>query len=281
MKKLYFIYTLILSVLLFFSCEKGIDLIDYDSTVYLPQYGLSSQTVLLGESMFELGVYKAGINQEHANVTVTMQIDQEAFTEFRASNPEYVLLPESYYSIESMTVTISKDQERAPFRIHLKGIDEHFTGKKYILPVSIASVSPSVAILEEQKTVLLYFSGYRNVYESKYKAYGKVTPSGSEEATVKVDEEVSAATVSVNTISVKGAENNMDLLLTVKDSEVVIGGASGSANFQIRNTPGKTSVYSGTFDPVHQCNRGTFTLFYTYTLNGQEMNAEVELTFWL
>lgn len=281
MKKLCFIYTLILSVLLFSSCEKGIDLIDYDSTVYLPQYGLSSQTVLLGESMFELGVYKAGVNQEHAAVTITMQIDQEAFIEFQALYPEYTLLPESYYSIGSMTVTLSKDQERAPFRIHLKGIDERFAGKKYILPVSIASVNPSVAILEEQKTVLLYFSGYRNVYECKYKAYGEVTPSGSEEATVKVDEEVSAATVSANTISLKGAENNMQLLLTVKDNEVLINGGSGSENFQIRNTQGKASSYRGTFDPVQQCNRGTFTLFYTYTLNGQEMNAEVELNFWL
>lgn len=263
------------------SCEKGIDLIDYDSTVYLPQYGLSNQTVLLGESIFELGVYKAGINQQHAAVTVTMKVDQEAFNEFQLSNPGYTMLPENYYSIESFTVTLAGDQERVPFRIHLKGIDETFTDKKYVLPLSIANVSPSVSLTEAQQTVLLYFSAYRNVYQCMYKAYGKVTPSGSEEATLKVDEEVSASTVSVNTIRVKGTENNMDLLLSVKDNEVVIGGASGSESFQIRNTPGKTSIYIGTFDPVQQCNRGTFTLFYTYVLNGQEMNAEVELSFWL
>ncbi|MGD9557644.1 MAG: DUF1735 domain-containing protein [Mangrovibacterium sp.] len=280
MKKLYSIFALVL-VLMLFSCEKGTDLIDYDSTVYLPQYGLSNQTVLLGESVFELAVYKAGINQEHAAVTVTMQVDQAAFDTFRASNPEYSLLPERYYSIESMTVAISKDQEKAPFRIQLKGVDESFTGKKYILPVSIAGVSPSVNLLESQQTVFLSFSSYRNVYESAYKAYGKVTPLGSEEVSIKVDEEVSAATVSANTISVKGAENNMDLLLTVKDSEVLISGTSGSANFQIRNTAGKTSTYSGTFDPVQQCNRGTFLLFYTYTVGGQDMNAEVELRFLL
>jgi hypothetical protein len=72
----------------------------------------------------------------------------------------------------------------------------------------------------------------------------------------------------------------MNLLLTIQRNNVAISGASGSENYNIKNTDGKSSAYVGTFDPVTQSNRGTFTLFYSYTLNGQQMNAEVELKFW-
>lgn len=266
-------------LLLFSSCEKGMDTIDYDSTVYLPMNGLSEQTILLGESVFELGVYKAGINQDHAGVTVKLKVDQDAFLEFRASNPGYQLLPESYYSLETSEVTIGKNSEREFCRIHFKGIDENFINKKYILPISIESVSPSVAIMESGKTVLLSFPGFRSVYESLYKAEGKVTPLAGGDP-VKVDEQVSATSVSANTIMIKGAENTMKLLLTVLENNVTVKAAAGSESYAIKNTDGKTSTYSGVFDPVVQSNRGTFKLYYSYLLNGEQMDAEVELKFW-
>jgi hypothetical protein len=272
-------FILMLSVLLFASCEKGIDTVEQNSTVYLPMYGLSEQTVLLGESILELGVYKAGINQKNAEITVTLKIDQEAFNEFLASNPGYKLLPETYYSILSPSVELSKNKEREFYKIHLKGIDESFVNKKYILPVSIESVSPEANILEEGKTVFLSFSKYRNAWECLYKSFGKVTSSVGGNQTV-IDERINATTLSANSIKIKGAENNMNLLLTIQGNNVAISGASGSENYNIKNTDGKSSAYVGTFDPVTQSNRGTFTLFYSYTLNGQQMNAEVELKFW-
>lgn len=281
MKKYRSIYLIILlSILLFPSCEKGIDMIEQDSTVYLPMHGLSDQTVLLGESILELGVYKAGLNQANAEITVNLKIDQDAFNDFLASNPGYKLLPETYYSILSSGIKISKNKEREFYKIHLKGIDESFVNKKYILPVSIESVSPETDILEDERTVLLSFSKYRNAYECLYKALGKVTSSVGGAQTI-VDERISATTLSANTIKVKGAENNMNLLLTIQGNNVVISGASGSENYNLKNTDGKNSTYVGTFDPVNQTNRGTFTLFYSYTLNGQQMDAEVELKFWL
>lgn len=281
MKKIHSIYLILLSFVLFASCEKGIETVEVDSTVYLPLSGLSAQTALLGESIYELGVYKAGVNQKNAGVTVNLKIDQDAFNEFFALNPGYELLPETYYSIASSSVVIPKDKERESYKIHLKGIDESFVDKKYILPVSIESVSPSVEILEEQNTVLLNFSRYRNAYECLYKAFGKITLTDGENATATIDEQVSTTTVSANTIRVKGAESNLNLLLTVHDNEVIINGAPGSESYNVKNTEGKNSTYTGNFDPTYQANKGTFKLFYTYTLNGQEKNAEVELKFWL
>lgn len=282
MKKTYSLYFVaLISILLFSSCEKGIDTIEAESVVYIPNAGLSAQTVLLGESIFELGVYKAGINQKEGDITVTLQIDTEAFAEFQENNPGYEMLPESHYSIESSNVVITKGQERETCKIHLKGVNETFVNKKYILPISIKSISPSVTILEENKTVLLYFSNYRNAYDCKYKAYGQVAPSGDNLASTAVDEVLEATTVSANSIKIKGAENNQYLILTVLDNEVKISGAAGSEAFNVKNTEGKTSTYTGVFEPVYQSNKGTFVLYYTYTKNGQEMNAEVKLNFWL
>jgi len=280
MQKYYSICAIWVSFLLLFaSCEKGMDTIEYDSTVYLPMNGLSGQTILLGESIFELGVYKAGINQDHADVTVKLRVDQEAFDEFRGFNPGYQLLPESYYSMETPEVVIGKNSEREFCRIHFKGIDENFINKKYILPISIESVSPSVEIMEGAKTVFLSFPRFRSIYECLYKVTGKVTPAAGGDP-VKVDEQVSATSVSANTIMIKGAENNMKLLLTVLENSVTVKAASGSESYGIKNTDGKTSTYTGIFDPVVQTNRGTFKLFYSYMLNGLQMDAEVELKFW-
>lgn len=265
----------------FFSCEKGIDLISEDSNVYLPLSGYTEQTVLLGESIFELGVYKSGINQSNSDVTVDFVINEQAFNEFKALNPAYELMPEGYFDLSSASVTIPSGQVREELEIHLKGIDESFVDKNYVLPLSIENVHPSAGILEEQKTVLINFSRYRNVYEHLYKAYGTKVTAGSEDSGNTIDEEVYATTVSANTIKVKGAENNLFLHLTIQGNKVLISGAEGSERYDVKNTEGKTSSYQGSFDSGYQSNKGTFNLFYSYTLNGQEINVEVELKFWL
>ena len=282
MKKTYSIYFIaFISILFLSSCEKGIDTIESESTVYIPNSGFSTQTVLLGESIFELGVYRAGINQTEGDITVTLKVDEAAFSTFQASNPGYVILPESYYSIESTSVILTGDKECETCKIHLKGIDDKFVSKNYILPISIAGISPSVNILEESQTVFLSFSKYRNAYECKYKAFGKTSPTGSETTSTTIDEVITATTETVNSIKVKGAETNMYLNLAVLESGVTITGATGSEAFNVKNTEGKISTYTGEFDPVYQSNKGKFVLYYSYTLNGLQMDAEVELDFWL
>ncbi len=273
------IAVLLLFCLSFASCEKGIEQIEMDSKVYLPASGLYEQPVLLGESVFELGIYKSGINQANASVTVQMKVDEAALLAYKATDAKSELLPEKYYHIDSYTVTIAEGKEREVFKVNLRGIDENFINKKYILPLTIENVSPSVEILEEKRTVLVSFNRFRNAWECKYRALGAITPAGAEKSTVAIDEVLETTTASVNSIQFKGPENDMNVLLTVLNGKVQVSAVAGSEKFQIKNTDGKTSTYVGTFDPVCQSYRGEFKLYYTYTMSGQEMNVEETLKF--
>lgn len=281
MKKIHFIYSLVFVALLFFaSCEKGLETVEYASTVYLPQSGPSVKTPLLGESVLQLGVYHAGVNQPTKSLAVTLGVDEAAGAAFIALNAGYEMLPSSYYSLPQTQVKL--DGERAFLPINMKGIDVNFSGKKYILPISIQSVDKEVTVSEAQKTAILQFTRFRNVFETKYKAYGQVVLSGTADTDkAKIDEVISSTSVDANTIQVKGAAANMNLLLTVQNGQVQVTGAPGSEAFNIANTPGKTSTYSGNFSDQYQCNQGTYMLYYTYTASGKQMDATVELKFWL
>ncbi len=278
--QLYFIA--LLCGILLSSCEKGIDSVEWPSTVYLPQSGATTQTALLGESVFGLGVYHSGINQSNKSLSVTLGIDETAAADFIAKNAGYEILPSNYYSLPESVVEIGKGQERAMYQIKLKGIEESFTGKKYFLPISIKSVDPEVTISDSEKLAILQFTRFRNVYEAKYKAYGQTVLSGTTDTNLaKIDEVITSTSVDANTIQVKGAIAGMNLLLKVQNGQVQITGATGSEAFNVVNTTGKTSTYSGDFSDTYQCNTGTYTLYYTYTASGQTMDASVELKFWL
>lgn len=282
MKKFYSICILILAVFSFSSCEKGIDTIEVDSTVYIPQSGLSVQTVPLGESDFALGVYKAGLNQSNPTVSVTLDFDQAAGDAFIANNPGYTILPSSYYSIPTKTVVIPKGQEREYFNIHMKGIDQSFVNEKYILPISIQSVDANAKINDDQKVAILQFSRFRNLYEAQYKAYGTAVLSGTaSDGKIVLDEVVTATSVDANTIQVKGALNGMNLYLSVQNGQVQVSGAPGSEAYNIRATSGKTSTYTGEYNSTYKCNKGVYTLYYTYTSGGIDMDVAVALKFWL
>lgn len=254
-------------------------MINVDSTVYIPNSGLSTQTALLGESVFKLGIYKAGINQQDAQVTVSMGVDQDAFATFLQTNPGYELLPVANYNIPSAEVTIG--DEREDLNIRLTNITENtFTGKKYVLPISIKSVSPDVKLNQEKKVAFLYFSRFRNVYESKYKAYGEVTNDAG--GITKIDEVQNPVSVSANILEVAGPVSGMKLRLAVMNDKVQITGAPGSEVYGIQNNLSKgESIYSGQFDPVYQSYKGKFKLFYSYILSGKTQQVAVELSFTL
>ena len=283
MKKIHSIYLMAFVSLLFLaSCEKGIETVEYQSTVYIPNSGATTQTVLLGSSEIQLGVYHAGINQSISSVNVTLGIDEAAAATFISNNTGYEILPSSYYTLPESVVKIGKGQERGMYKIQLKGIDENFINKKYFLPISIQSVDKDVAVSETEKLAIIQFNRYRNVYEAKYKAYGQIVLSGTTDTNIqKVDEVVTSTTVDANTIMVKGAVPGLNLLLKVQNGQVLISGATGSEAFNVANTSGKTSTYAGSFSDVYQCNTGTYTLYYTYTSAGKQMDATVELKFWL
>lgn len=280
LRKYRFLNVLLLLIVMFcISCEKGGDMINVDSTVYIPNSGLSTQTALLGESVFKLGIYKAGINQKDAQVTVSMAVDQDAFATFLQTNPGYELLPATNYNIPSTEVAIG--DEREDLNIRLTNITENtFTGKKYVLPISIKSVSPAVKLNEEKKIAFLYFSRFRNVYESKYKAYGEVTNDAG--GITKIDEVQNPVSVSANVLEVAGPVSGMKLRLAVMNDKVQVTGAPGSEVYSIQNNPSKgQSTYSGQFDPVYQSYKGKFKLFYSYILSGKTQQVAVELSFTL
>ena len=279
MKKNHSIYLILLSFVLFASCKKGIDTVEVDSTVYLPQSGLTTQTVLLGDSEFSLGVYKAGINQKDAEVTVTIGLDELAGSEFILNNPGYEILPSSYYTLPDQTVLIDKNSEREFYRIKLKGIDETFTDKKYFLPISITSASNEVKINEAKKSAILQFTHFRNVYESKYKAYGTSVVSGTPDSLKLItDEVITVISVNASTIQIKGPVTGLNLLVSNLNNQVQVTGAVGSEAFLVQPTSGKTSTYAGQFNVVYQSNTGTFMLYYTYTVGGVKKDADLSLS---
>jgi hypothetical protein len=283
MKKNQSIYLMAFALVVFFSsCEKGIDLIEQDSVVYIPKSGTQEQVALLGSSELQLGVYHAGINQSNSSVNVTLGLDEAAGADFISKNAGYEILPSTYYMLPQTTVLIGKEEELGFYPIQLKNIDESFTAKKYILPISIKSVDKEVAVSETQKVSILQFLRFRNVYEAKYKAYGKTVLAGTTDTDkLKIDEVITSTSVDASTIKVKGAISGMNLLLSVANGQVQINGAPGSEAFNVANTSGKTSTYTGEFSEVYQSNTGTFMLYYTYTASGKQMEASVELKFWL
>ncbi len=282
MKKFNSICMILLSAFWIVSCESGLDTISADSIVYLAQSGSSEQTVLLGDSEFELGIIKSGINQNNATVLVTLGIDEPAGSEFMVKNAGYELLPSNYYTLPEQSVSIGTHEERGFYRIKLKGIDETFTNKKYFLPISIKNSDNGVKILDAKKVAILQFPRFRNVFEAKYKAYGQAVLSGTPDTDkLRVDEVITSSSVNTGTIQVKGIVSGLNLLLTVNNGQVQITGATGSESFAVSNTAGKTSTYAGEFSKVYQCNTGTFMLYYTYTSAGKQMDASVELKFWL
>ncbi len=281
LKKYRFLSTvLFLGMLMVSSCEKGLDAIKVDGTVYIPNSGLSTQTALLGESVFKLGVYRAGVNQENS-VTVNLEVDPNAFTDFLGDNPGYEILPASNYSIPSGTVVIEAGKEREDLNIRLININENtFVGKKYVLPIAIKSVNSDTKINEEKKVAFLYFSRFRNAYEAKYKAYGTVF---NEAVVVKsIDEVLSPASISANILEIAGPEVGMKLRLTILNDKVQVTGAQGSEAYAVQNNTSKgESVFIGQFDPIYQTYKGNFRLFYTYLLKGVKQDVAVDLSFTL
>lgn len=285
----YLITTILISIFLS-SCDKGIDTVEYESTVYLPSDGIREVAPLLGESVYQVGLFWAGVNAKESGITVYLKIDADSLERYIAVNRHlgsFRLLPEKYYDVPETTVNLSGNCSLV--NIRFKNIDETFIDNDYILPVSIESVSPLVHVHPEMKTIFLHLKRFRNVYEGVYKPYGPIT-SDDNEVVSKVDKpSVEAVTVNANTIMVEGPEPNMLLLLTVKsDGTVEIksvppssSGEETEHDFQAQNIVGYESVYTGKFNHEYQRSWGVFDLYYQYVLSGgANMYVHAELKSW-
>lgn len=288
--KLYKLFALALLSFALAGCDEGIDLIDVENTVYIPQSGYSQQTVLLGESTHYLTIYKAGLPESPA-IDVTVDVDEEAFEKFKADNPayaSYTLLPSDYYSFETKTLDIPSDKAENLLKIKMKGIDESFTDTKYILPVAIKSVSQG-KINEEKSVAFLHFSRYRNAYEGRYRAQG--TSTGSNGSTENVDTDKKELTTSGVRSVIANVANSGDIKMNLEvaeDGTVTVTSAPGSEAYSVWNDTEK-STYEGSFDPFYQRNKGVFKLHYTYEIVQVVESVTItttyhvseELTFWL
>lgn len=275
MTKYKYIIIAVLFAVLIASCDKGIENVVYDSTVYLPSDGIREVAPLLGESTYQIGINRAGINSKESGITVYLKVDVDSLERYNAVNRQsnFKLLPEKYYEIAETTVNLSGD--RTLVNIRFKNIDETFVGIDYLLPISIESVSPLINVHPEKKTIFLHLFRFRNKYEGSYKPVGPIVSDG--EVVSRVDKDfVDAVTVNANTIIVEGPEPNMELLLTVKnDRTVVVSSASGSEKFQVKNMDGNTSDYTGTFNSKLQRSWGVFDLWYQYVLISDEKESEM------
>jgi len=266
----------IIYLALFSSCKKGLDEVEYPSTIYIPQSGLSEHTVLLGESTYSLGVYKSGVNNK-VESTIKIVVDTEAFGEFILSNPSYELLPEKYFSIPNNEVLMGEEDENIPFNIHLKNIDEDYINKNYVLPISIVSASNGLSINPDKSSAFLHFSRFRNLYEGQYRIKGVVFPIDDPTEIRKIDQVTSPISETENILRISGPEAGMNLLLVISNNGVKVEGASGSEDFLIQDSG--ASTYSGQFDSIYQRFKGEFKLNYTYTLNDKKVNAIIEMGF--
>ncbi|GAA5219397.1 DUF1735 domain-containing protein [Membranihabitans marinus] len=276
----YLLFILILSGV-GIGCEKGIDLIEVEGKVYLPNAGVSEYSPLLGESTYQLGVYRSGINQKIGDLSINLDVNESLLEDFLGENPGFQMLPEDFYTIPTKELVLNEGEERVMFDILLKNIDSTFPDTNYVLPVSIKEVDPVVEIIETQRDAFLIMKRFRNQYEGLYKIKGTELSVESNVVSA-IDVVKNAISVDDKSIRIDGLTNGVNLIVKINDDGVVdITPGLGSEDLGIVNTPDKKSTYSGQFSAEYQRSMGVLKLYYTYTINDKEINAEIELKSWL
>jgi hypothetical protein len=246
-------------------CEKGIDTLDIDNTVYLPVSGYVEAAPLLGESVYYMTVYKAGVEKSPA-ITVSLNVAEEQFEEFKASNTQYAdleLLPEEYYSLATTSLQIPENSYMAYLEINMKNIDAEFRNTNYVLPIAISGVSKGV-VSEDKSIVYLHFGSYANMYAGVYDAKGLSVDDNGTEVNIGGQKILTTSGQrKVNTWVSTDTGKIMELTLNT-DGTVTIQSAEGMEQFKIANDPTLPSTFEGEFDPTYQRFRGSMTLAYTY-----------------
>lgn len=276
--RLYSILMVLVVSLSTMSCETGLKSISVPSHIYFPQTGNLNVVPLLGESIYTLKVYKSGL-PENGGASVSVNVDKGEADNFINKNPDYQLLPDEFYSLLSSRVEFSKGEESKPIDIQFKGISPTFVEANYVLPLRLQNTTGGAELIENKSLLYIVVTRYRNPYEGEYRIYGTATRENG--TTAKIETETTALSTASNTIKVQGAENSMKLHLTIENGNVTITGAPGSEDFQIKNTEGKASTYTGTFDPNYQRDNGTFQLYYSYVVEEKVVNVAAEMKFWL
>lgn len=261
-------------LILFTGCERGLDYISYDSKVYFPTSGILEIQPLLGESIYELTVYKSGIN-DGQTATVDLFVDEAAFTEYQATQRDAEHMPANMVSIEPLQVTFDKDEIEKSVFIHFKGIDEGFVGKHYILPLTLRSGQNGL-LVEGKKTTLIKLIRYRNQYQGDFKGLGAFHLSDSEDGKEKIDYSIQTKTIAANIFELPSHVNNLNLWVEVNGTEITVKEAGGTNQFMVQD---HGSRLTGSFNQTYQRFIGSFDLSFSYESGGKAYRADITYKF--
>jgi hypothetical protein len=138
---------IILVALAIVSCNKP-DMVTYskEGSIYMPRATGSNSSLLLlladTAQTITFGASYGGLNYPSQDIKVTFQIDPSLISSYNTTNgSSYVLLPASSYSIPSLMATIKAGEtgsNNLPLKIITTNLDKSM---KYMLPVTLASVS--------------------------------------------------------------------------------------------------------------------------------------------
>lgn len=137
----------------------------------------SSSFVFSPEDELELIVSYSGPNENNSNIDLTLEVDPLALAQYNTQmvhglngatalhGTTFDLMPESNYSIPSMSLTIPKGQSQVSIPITVFP-DQFDFSKNYAIPLRIASASRG--ILSAHFSVAILAIGVRNAYDGIY-----------------------------------------------------------------------------------------------------------------
>lgn len=253
-------------------CEKGGDSVSFESKVYFPAHGKYEIEPLLGESIFELVIYRSGYNTGKT-ATVVLHSNAQLLGDY--SDKQAVELPATMYSIAQENYSFDKDDVEKKVYIHLKNIDESVKGKNYVLPLQIQSDDPSI-IEDEKNTVYLHINNYRNQYQGQFRVIGETYLKHNEEETESIDYRTSAMTVSPNIFEIPSHVVGVNLWVEVIGNVVKVKEAQNNNTLQLKDLG---STMTGEFDTSYQRFHGSFNLYFSYESAGRTHEARMTLNF--
>ncbi|MFM9836795.1 MAG: BT_3987 domain-containing protein [Cyclobacteriaceae bacterium] len=200
------------------------------------------------------------------DVSVTLAIDPQSLVtyntvadKFNIDHPDeqpkpiYEQLPNDYYSIPNLTITV-KAGERVANLLILAKSSKFDLSKKYVLPLKIASVT-SGFIISGNIGVILQSISVKNKYDGSYHSTGTFTRLG---VTRPIDRDKYLSTVDATTNNTEFADLGPSMNLTVNpDNTITLVPKDGanSGTVQLNTSPG-----DNTYDPVTK----TYSIHYAY-----------------
>jgi hypothetical protein len=162
------VFTLLAGSSFLWSCSDPVPAIELDQFMSLVLSGAKETSVIkklnlesTADTVFYITMTYGGTNNyERGDITATLGVDYSLVEAFNAANhTEYLLLPEETYSFDRMDTRIANGINASePVKLTLRMSALNLTSD-YLLPVTVKSVTGSLPLNEEMKTLYLVFQG--------------------------------------------------------------------------------------------------------------------------